>query len=58
MTREILEKESYVLARLMMDGKERVRLEYVLELKSSSLPGENEKRNQGLLTSLSSISGC
>lgn len=48
MTREILEKESYVLARLMMDGKERVRLEYVLELKSSSLPGENEKRNQGL----------
>jgi len=32
----------------MKDGKEKIRLGYVLELKSISVPGENEKMSQGL----------
>lgn len=57
MTRESLERETYVVAKLkenkiqesdMKDGKERADLGYVLELKSIRIPRENEKRSQGL----------
>lgn len=56
MTRESLERETYVVAKLkenkiqesdMKDGKERTNLGYVLELKSITIPRENEKRSQG-----------
>ena len=57
MTRESLERETYVVAKLkenkiqesdMKDAKERADLGYVLELKSIRIPRENEKRSQGL----------